>query len=129
MTVRDDTDDLIAFLNSLVEIDRYAIAELLCIRVPCNQALADHPSVQVQTGREGGGYTYIAPGTSRVGMLGLLNGFCGTLDDGPRKGWGPIVAQYDEGRLVRFERSETTEFENASPPLLTPRKQSAHRLR
>ena len=39
-------------------------------------------------------------------MLGVLNGFCGTIDDGPRKGWGPIAGIYDNGKLLRFERSE-----------------------
>jgi hypothetical protein len=107
MPVRDDTDDLIAFLNSLVEIDQYAMAELLCIRVPCNQTLADHPTVQVAAGGERSRVTFIAPGTFRVGMLGVLNGFYGTIDDGPCRGWGPIAAVYDKGRLLRFERSET----------------------
>ena len=81
MSIREDTDDLITFLNSLVEIDPYALAELLCIRVPCNKTLADHPSVQVAAGGERSGYTFIAPNTFRIGMLGVLNGFCGTIDD------------------------------------------------
>lgn len=116
MPVRADTDDLIAFLNSLVAIDPYAMAELLCIRVPCNQVLADHPSVQVAAGGERSGYTFIAPNTFRVGMLGVLNGFCGTLDDGPRKGWGPIAAIYDDGKLLRFERSEVAAVEGEKKP-------------
>ena len=119
MSVRADTNDLIAFLNSLVAIDPYAMAELLCIRVPCNQALADHPSVQVAAGGERSGYTFIAPNTFRVGMLGVLNGFCGTLDDGPRKGWGPIAAIYDDGKLLRFERSEVAAVEDEKKPAET----------
>lgn len=103
--IRDDTDDLIAFLNSLVAIDPYAMAELLCIRVPCNQALADHPTVQVAVGGERSGYTFIAPGTSRVGVLGVLNGYCGVIDEGPLKNSGPIGAVYDKGRLLRFQRT------------------------
>lgn len=111
MPIRDNTDDLIEFLNSLVAIDRYAVAELLCVRVPCNQTLADHRTVQVTAGD--GEFTFIASGAFRVGILGVLNGFCGTIDDGHRKGWGPIAVIYDEGRLVRFERAETAEFKSA----------------
>lgn len=116
MTIRKDTDELISFLNSLVEIDRYAIAELLCTRVVCNEVMAGHPTVQVAAGSEKSNVTYIAPGQYRVGILGILNGYCGTIDDdGPRRGWGPIAAVYDQGRLQRFERSETAEFKTAPP--------------
>lgn len=116
MPVRDDTNELIAFLNSLLEIDRYAMAELLCIRVPCNQGLANHPTVQVASGGERSGYTFIAPGTFRVGVLGILNGFCGSIDDGPRKGWGPIAAIYEHGQLLRFERSEVAAANATATP-------------
>ena len=101
--IRQDTDEMIAFLNELVAIDPYAIAELLCVRVPCSKALADHPSVQVQG--SDGVLSYIAPGTYRVGLLGILNGYCGTIDDGPKKNWGPITARYEDRRLVGFERT------------------------
>lgn len=83
---------IVTFLNELLEIDRPAIAALLANRVTCNQALADHPTVQV--GAQHGGY--------HVGMLGILNGLCG-IDD---KGYGPINAVFDESplaNLVRFE--------------------------
>ena len=56
--MRVETDRLIAFLNSLIEIDPYAMAELLTLRVPCNQAMADHPTVQVAAA---GATTFIAP--------------------------------------------------------------------
>lgn len=110
MAIRPDTDDLIAFLNSLVAIDPYAVAELLCIRVPCNADMAGHPSVQVAAAGESRSFTYMPPGTFRVGLLGILNGYCGTIDEGPRAGWGPIAAIYDEGKLQRFERT------NPNPP-------------
>lgn len=97
--ISPDCDDLIAFLNSLVSIDEYAIAELLCVRVPCNEAMADHPTVQVAGA--GPGTTFVRPGTFRLGLLGLLNGYCGIGPDG----WGPIAAIYERGRLVRFERT------------------------
>ena len=113
MGVRAETDELIAFLNSLVAIDPYAVAELLCVRVPCNEAMAEHPSVQVFVGGERCGPTFVAPGQFRVGMLGVLNGYCGVIDAGPNKGSGTIAARYDEGRLVGFERVPK------APPLKT----------
>jgi dCTP deaminase len=96
------TDDLIAFLNSIVSIDPYAIAEMMSVLVPCNEMLARHPSIQVLSE----GVIFIAPGTWRVGLLGLLNGFCGVIDSGINKGSCPITAFYEEGRLIGFWRKE-----------------------
>jgi hypothetical protein len=81
-------DETIAFLNQLLLIDRQAISKLMETRVPCNQDMVDHESVQVA----------LVPGTApqeerlRVGLLGILNGLFGTFPDGPKKGWGLIVA-------------------------------------
>lgn len=101
MTIRPETDDLIAFLNSLVAIDRYAVAELLAIRVPCNEEMANHPTVQVAAH---GSATFIRPGTHRLGLLGVLNGFCGAYDAGSRQGYGAIAANYEDGHLTGFTR-------------------------
>lgn len=73
---------IIEYLNSLLEVDRSAIAALVANHVPCNQALADHPTVQV--GAQGGGH--------HVGLLGILNGLCGIRLDG----FGYIGACFDE---------------------------------
>lgn len=98
----DRADELIDFLNSLVKIDPYAMAELLCVKVPCNKALAEHPTVCV----EPDGYaTFIAPGTFRVNLLGLLNGFCADPNN-PPSGWGvPIVPVYNDKTLSHFKRA------------------------
>lgn len=53
-------------MNEAFRLDPDAISELAETRVPCNQALADHPVIQVRADRPG------AP--CRVGLLGLLNG-------------------------------------------------------
>ncbi len=103
--MRACTDEVIDFLNELLAIDPYAISELLIERVPCNQRMADHRTVQVQGA---GFYTFIAPGTFRVGLLGLLNGFCGIIEEGPKKGYGPITAVYEDAKLVCFERTNET---------------------
>ena len=63
---------VVDLLNELVELDRPAIAALIANRVPCNALLADHPTVQVS--EQHGGF--------HVGILGVLNGICGTREDG-----------------------------------------------
>lgn len=103
MPIRNDTDDIIAFLNTLVALDPNAISELVSSRVFCNEKLAGHPTVQVSECISDN-----VIGQYRVGFLGILNGFCGTIETGPRIGWGPITARYDEdGKLVGFERTLT----------------------
>ncbi len=106
MSIHPATDEIIAFLNSLVAIDPDAVTALIDARVHCNPEMALHPSVQVHA-RDG------EPST--VGILGILNGFCGTIDDGHRKGWGPITAvtllEPVDGRaklrIVGFRRTES----------------------
>ena len=84
-------EKIVALLNELLEMDRPAIAVLIANRIPCNQKLADHPTVQVIS--QHGGY--------HMGLLGLLNGLCGAKPDG----WGMIQAHFDspaEGVLTKF---------------------------
>ncbi|KAB2857372.1 MAG: hypothetical protein F9K41_04000 [Sphingopyxis terrae] len=95
MPIRPEADDLIAFLNEIVNTDPDFMQQLVDHRPPCNQLLADHPTVQVGAGME---HRNVA------GILGLLNGFLGVIDKGPRKGWGAIAAIYQGGRLSHFER-------------------------
>jgi hypothetical protein len=61
-------------------------------------ATAEHPTVQV----DGGSMT--------LGVLGLLNGLCGTIKGGERDGWGRIAASYEEngGPLLGFLHSNET---------------------
>ncbi len=85
-------DEAIATLNSILQADHEAIRKLIERRIPCNQALADHPTVQVD-GIADGHY---------VGMLGIINGLFG-VDE---REWGYIAAQYDDaGQLQRFIRT------------------------
>jgi hypothetical protein len=80
-----DTEQVSAFLNTLVALDPDAMMALVESRVPCNEVLADHPTVQVHVG-EGG--------QPMVGLLGILNGLVGD---------GRLCAVYDDnGRLLRF---------------------------
>jgi hypothetical protein len=69
---------------------------LIAQRVPCNSALADHPTAQVAEHE----------GQVKIGLLGVLNALFGTLDDkaGKYAGWGIIAAEYDDdGMLVKFK--------------------------
>lgn len=108
MIIRQDTDDLIAFLNELVKIDPVAIRALIEARVPCNAHLANHPTVQVSAHGPGNShYMAIPPGEYRVGILGILNGYAGTIDDGHFAGYGPIAAIVeDDGSISGFRRTE-----------------------
>jgi hypothetical protein len=58
-----------AILNEALQADPEAIKALLNIRVPCNQALAEHPTIQVR-GYDARGK--LCPPS--IGVLGLING-------------------------------------------------------
>lgn len=103
------THELIAFLNGLAKIDPVAMGKLIGTRVKCNAELAKHPTVQVGYYDVYGKEILDADchagdnGVYRVGILGILNGFCGTFDSGPYKGWGPITAEVQvDGRVTEF---------------------------
>jgi len=85
--------EVVKFLNELTEVDRDAMSNLVDTRVPCNDKLADHPTVQVLQ----------LPGdVCRVGFLGILNGIYGVGTDGR----GFISANYNEkNELVGFQNT------------------------
>ena len=89
-------DYVVEFLNSLLVIDKAAVQRLVDARTPCNQALADHPTVQC--GKRGDGF--------EVGILGVLNGLLGVDGDG----WGFLCAVYEDDGTVRcFSRTPPRE--------------------
>jgi len=93
-------DDFIKLLNELIALDKPAIGSLIANRIPCNEALAKHPTVQVSA-QHGGFY---------VGLLGIFNGLFG-VDD---KGYGPIALEFEDNpkgqanNLIRFKRIDRT---------------------
>lgn len=103
-------EDAIRVLNRMLEADPVATQSLVQKRVPCNQALANDPMVQVHSTP----VFRIKPGPlgrhvgerigqdHKVGLLGVVNGLFGKDGDD----WGPIAAVYDDhtGRLQRFTR-------------------------
>lgn len=43
----------------------------------------------------------------------MFNGFCGKFDDGPRAGWGPITAEFDDDhKLIRFYKTLNEEMKH-----------------
>lgn len=101
-------DLVIDRLNEIAKHDPEAIAKLIGQRVPCNDELADHPTVQVHQ----------ELGMTRVGMLGILNGIVGAIDkEGDLKGYGYIAAVYDDnGTFLRFRRTDDPEVKFPKSP-------------
>ena len=103
-------DETIDFLNELIKVDTPAIAALIANRVPCNEEMADHPTVQC--GEQHGGF--------HVGMLGIFNGLFGVNEGEYRHGWGAITMVFDDNdsghfcNLIRFERTKLERPESKS---------------
>lgn len=91
--IRNNPETMVEFLNSLLEFDNAALCELIEVRVTCNQKMCDHPSVQVQNVENGAPY-------ATVGLLGILNGFFGTYDESPCKGYGPIAVSMSDNMVI-----------------------------
>jgi len=102
----------VELLNEMLKLDPEATAKLVDTRVSCNPALAHHPTVQVALRNRGN-----APPIPMLGILGVLNGMAGALDEGPKKGWGTVTAVYDNdtGALQRFSLQEDLKPEDLSP--------------
>lgn len=82
-------NSIVAFMNELVKADHEAITSLINNRVECNEALAQHPTIEVM----------LLDNKYLVGLLGILNGICRTND----KSAGPICAAFeDNGNLAFF---------------------------
>ncbi len=83
---------VIESLNAALKADPAAIQALVDNGVPCNRALADHPTVQV---RETG------PDTFMVGALGLINGVVEPLT-GERV--AVVISDDGDGKIIGFVR-------------------------
>lgn len=76
--------DIVDRLNSMLEADPDAARKLARTYHPCNKALAEHPTCQVNA-------IDVDNDLYTVGALGWLNGALG-IDP---SGWGPISAIFD----------------------------------
>lgn len=92
--------EVVSLLNELAVLDPDAMHALVENRVVCNDALADHPTVQVASRGEWNGAGY------EFGILGVLNGLFGSDE----AGWGAIAAVFgnEDRRLVGFVARPTT---------------------
>ena len=108
MAVREDlVDEFVYFLNDTLAHDQGAITALCLHRVQCGKALVTHPTVQVRVVKDDVSQSM----DYSVGLLGIMNGFLGSFDDGPKKGFGALVADLDSdiGEITGFRRLMNTE--------------------
>lgn len=105
-TEQDLADYIIAQLNEISQTDPTAMEWLINNRITCNEALADHPTVQVHA-HDGK--------PPMVGMLGIINGIVGAIGEGEHMaGFGYIAAVYDDDdNFVRFRRTNDPEVKPA----------------
>ena len=93
MAVRPVTDVLIEFLNEINGLDPRWTAAAVLERRPCT------PALRALAGAR--------PHGPDMGLLGVLNAFCGSVEGGPRDGWGPISAVLGrDGNVLSFARTE-----------------------
>jgi len=103
-------EDALTVLNRMLAADPVATQKLVQGRVPCSDALAEDPTVQVYStpiynikpGKMGRHVGEVVGQDHKVGLLGVINGMFGKDEDD----WGPIAAVYDDdtGKLQRFTR-------------------------
>lgn len=84
-------EDVITLLNTALQQDPVWMKSLLNTRIPCNETLANHPTIQCR------GTT---PGQYATGFFGLLNGFFGVDENG----YGILAMEIDRstGNIQRF---------------------------
>ncbi len=95
-----DLDMIINRLNSMLEADPDTMNWAVKGKTFCNQALADHPTAQVEHVIKGPN-----EGSYKIGLLGWINGMLGVYPDG----WGPVAGVFDNDRLIRFQRTKPKE--------------------
>jgi len=88
----DAVEQAVKILNEALERDPEAIVHLMNLRVPCNERLAGHATIQATGTTEG----------YRLGILGLLNGILtgGTTSTIGAQG----TVETDSGRFRRITR-------------------------
>lgn len=90
-------EQTVEVLNDIFKTDKDAIRNLIEYRVPCNDALKDHPTVQVLCKEDGS--------DPKVGLLGIINGIFGVNENDSGNGF--IWCQFDEdGELLGFSLKE-----------------------
>lgn len=87
--------DVVELLNEALLKDPECLKALFEHRVPCNSAIAHHPTIQVQQHK--------GQKVPAVGLLGILNGLFGIGEDG----FGAFAMEIDEeGNISKFLTSD-----------------------
>jgi hypothetical protein len=81
--------DVVDLLNQVVRLDPDFADSFFSMRKRCNDALADHPTIQSVADS-------LEPSDSMVGVLGLLNGLFGVADAGEKAGYGAVTMHCDD---------------------------------
>jgi hypothetical protein len=85
-------DEFILRMNAFVVKDREGARKVFFNRIPMvegSKIVGDHNHpIQVFVDKE--------TGKASLSLLGLINGLWGSYDDGPKKGYGPIAANFDD---------------------------------
>lgn len=76
-----EVNKVVEILNDLYRLDPKAADVLLCLRVPVNELVKNHPTIQVLCKNTNGEYP-------TLGVLGIINGFIADTDQ-------VIVADFD----------------------------------
>jgi hypothetical protein len=84
-----EIDAAIEILNEALEADPEVMQKIFAFHITSSTKLRNHPSIQVMN-----------DGT--ISALGIINGFFGVR---PEDSYGYISGVWEEGRLVRFERT------------------------
>jgi len=85
--------EVVDLLNNALELDWEAIKVLLSYRVPCNEELQEHPTIQIR-------------GDNSVSVLGILNGIFGVDENGR----GCIAAVYNVDCPNRCKQAEDSKL-------------------
>ena len=95
--------DAVNLLNEMLEADAEALQSLVEDRCPCNEAMAEHPTIQVgeRTGEP------LAEKRWEVGLLGVMNGLFG-IDEA---GAGEIVMMKRDGEIIGFAQKNNVDEE------------------
>lgn len=115
--------EVLDYLNELLALDYDFVAALCTNRVPCNRAIATHPTVQVGLVHPGGAAALKGSAVDldlmehpvwEAGLLGVLNGLVGIDEE---SGYGPIAAILDSpsGVILRFELSPAWREQRLTP--------------
>lgn len=102
MTNEEFTDELVRRLNVLIDDDdvKNVVVSMIASRIVGAKSLRDHPTIRVRMETD----TFYPS----VNLIGLLNGICGSVEEGARAGAGLLcsVVNKEGGYLIAFARTD-----------------------